>query len=63
MSYTDEFIKELSKMMEVNMPSVIALGYGPISAKRLSELVASGDVVVTQRGNELHFQSNPAYAR
>ena len=63
MSYTNEFIKELSEELEVNMPSVIALGYGPISAKRLAELVASGDVVVTQRGNELHFQPNPAYTR
>lgn len=39
----------------VNMPSVIALGYGPISAKRLSELVISGKVKVTRKDNELYY--------
>ena len=39
----------------VNMPSVISLGYGPISAKRLSELVASGKVKVTRKDNELYY--------
>lgn len=54
MSYTNEFLKELSKKVTVNMPSVIALGYGPISAERLSDLIASGEVKVAQEGNELH---------
>ena len=63
MSYTEEFFRELGNEVTINMPSVIALGHGPISAKKLAELVASCDVVATQRGNELHFQPNPAYAR
>ena len=62
MSYTNDFFNELSGMVDIHMPSVIALGFGPISAKRLAELVASNDVVVVQRGNELHVQRNPAYS-
>lgn len=54
MSYTNEFLKELSKKVTVNMPSVIALGYGPISAERLSELIASGEVNVTIKDKELY---------
>lgn len=54
MSYTNEFLKELGKKVTVNMPSVIALGYGPISADRLSELIASGEVNVTIKDKELY---------
>ena len=54
MSYTNEFLKELGNKVTVNMPSVIALGYGPISAERLSELIASGEANVTMKDNELY---------
>jgi hypothetical protein len=47
-------IKEFENVT-VNMPSVIALGYGPISASRLSELVVSGKVIVTRKDNELFY--------
>lgn len=40
----------------VDMKSVIALGYGPISAKRLNELVASGQVVEYEQNGKLKYK-------
>lgn len=58
MSYTEEMFKSLGNRVTVNMPSVIALGYGPISEKRLSDLVASGKVFLTQKGNEIYCHAS-----
>lgn len=54
-----------------DMNSVLALGYGPISAEKLAQLVNSGKVKVTQKGNKLYYshtyasysQSNKLYGR
>jgi hypothetical protein len=62
MSYTNEFLKELGKKVTVNMPSVIALGYGPVSAERLAELVASNQVQAIRKENEIYYKVNPMYA-
>ena len=62
MSYTNEFLKELGKKVTVNMPSVIALGYGPISAERLAELVASKKVLAIRKENEIFYKANPVFA-
>ena len=54
-----------------NMQSVLALGYGPLSAEKLAQLVNSGKVKVTQKGNQLYYshtyasysKSNKLYGR
>lgn len=55
MSYTEEFLKEIGNEVAVNTASVIALGFGPVSPKRLAELVVSGKAVAAQTGGEIHF--------
>lgn len=42
--------------LTVDMKSVTALGYGPISAKRLNELVASGQVIETEKNGVLTYK-------
>lgn len=41
--------------LEVDMNSVLALGYGPINEDKLDELVASGEVAEYQDGNMIKF--------
>lgn len=43
---------------EVDMQNILDLGYGPISEKRLDELMASGEVVGQARNGKWHFQRN-----
>ena len=40
----------------VDMASVISLGYGPISATRLNQLVASGEVVEYEENGKLKYK-------
>lgn len=40
----------------VNMQSVLALGYGPISASKLAELVASGKVTMYTKNGQIYYQ-------
>lgn len=42
--------------LTVDMNSVLALGYGPISESRLNELVASGEVREVVKGNKITFE-------
>lgn len=44
--------------LSVDMNSVLALGYGPISEDALNDLVASGDVIEYQEGNKIKFRKN-----
>ena len=48
--------KEDVKELEVDMGSVLALGYGPISAKKLNELVASGQVIEYEENGKLKYK-------
>ena len=41
---------------EVDMDSVLALGYGPISASKLNELVSSGKVVEYEKDGKLKYK-------
>lgn len=59
MSYTEQFMNELGCKSTINMASVIGLGFGPISAEKLAELVACGKVNLTNKGNEIFCQKNP----
>lgn len=43
--------------LKVDMKSVINLGYGVISAKRLDELVASGQVIETEKNGVLTYKN------
>jgi hypothetical protein len=43
----------------VDMNSVLSLGYGPISATKLSQLVSSGRVIKYTDGNKIKFKKNP----
>lgn len=51
----------------VDMNSVLQLGYGPISAERLNELVEAGEIEEYVEGNKIKFRkkqktsNNPAY--
>lgn len=47
-----------SSSPEVDMKNIIDLGYGPISEKRLDELMATGAVVGQVRNGKWHFQRN-----
>lgn len=40
----------------LDMDSVLALGYGPISASKVAELVASGEVRTVQKGNKIYVE-------
>lgn len=51
-------IKGGSSDLEIDMASVTALGYGPISAQRLDELVSTGAVIEYQEGNKIKFKRN-----
>jgi hypothetical protein len=46
----------------VDSKSVMALGKGPISAKTLADLVATGQVSATQQGNKIVVKSNGSLA-
>ena len=48
--------KVSSKELEVDMVSVRNLGYGPVSAEYLNELVASGKVVEYESGGKLKYR-------
>ena len=43
-----------------NMKSVLALGYGPISGTKLAQLEKSGQVIATQKGNQIYYTRNTA---
>lgn len=45
-----------NKNPTVDMKSVLALGYGPISASRLNELVSSGQVIETEKNGVLTYK-------
>ena len=45
-----------SKEPTPNMSSVLALGYGPISAKKLNELVESGKVMEYEKDGQLYYK-------
>lgn len=45
----------------VNMKSVMALGYGAISAKKLASLVSSGQVTMYTKNGQIYYQKNPRY--
>ena len=47
-----------SSGVSVDMDSVLSLGYGPISAKRLNQLVREGIVEEYQSGNKLKFRKS-----
>ena len=44
-----------SDVPDIDMQSVLSLGYGPISAKKLDELLASGKAVAKERNGKLYF--------
>lgn len=46
--------------LTVDTASVLALGFGPISASRLNELVKSGVVEEYQSGNKLKYRKTPS---
>lgn len=48
--------KTVSGNADIDMDSVLALGYGPISEKKLAELVASGEVVEYTMGGKTKFK-------
>lgn len=51
--------KTVSGNADIDMDSVLALGYGPISEKKLAELVASGEVVeYTMNGKTMFKKAN-----
>jgi hypothetical protein len=45
-----------SKSLTIDMKSVTNLGYGPISASKLNELVASGQVIETEKNGVLTYK-------
>lgn len=47
--------------LPINTDSVIALGYGPISANKLAELVASGKVTKYVQNGQVYFRKNATY--
>ena len=51
-----------SSKVTVDSKSVMALGKGPISAKTLANLVATGQVSATQQGNKIVVKSNGSTA-
>lgn len=51
--------KTSSSKATIDMNSVIALGYGPISEARLKQLVDSGLVQQYQSGNKIKFKKSP----
>lgn len=53
--------KTTSSEPKVNMKSVMALGYGSISASKLASLVSSGEVLKYTQNGETYFMKNPRY--
>jgi len=52
-----------SKSPTVDMKSVLALGYGPISASKLDSLVASGAVTEYEENGKLKYKKNSSKTR
>jgi hypothetical protein len=52
----DEKVKSSSNSKTIDMNSVLALGYGPISASRLDQLVKQGIVEQYTSGNKIKFR-------
>lgn len=50
-----------SSQPTVNMKSVLALGYGAVSAKKLASLVSSGQVLMYQSNGQIYYKKNPKY--
>ena len=46
-----------------NMSSVLALGYGPISASALASKVKSGEVLMTTKNGQIYYSKNPNYSK
>lgn len=42
----------------INQNSVMALGYGPLSASKLASMVASGQLTYTKQNGQVYFRSN-----
>lgn len=55
-SQTKKETKKETKEPTPNMDSVLALGYGPISASKLNSLVESGKVVEIEKDGQLYYQ-------
>jgi hypothetical protein len=53
--------KSSSASPTVNMQSVLALGYGSISASKLASLVSSGQVKMYTKNGQIYYQKNPLY--
>lgn len=53
--------KENEKNPTVDMNSVLALGYGPISASKLNELVAQGKVREYEKNGQLYYEKRFNY--
>lgn len=49
-------VKKKSSSPKVDMQSVLGLGYGPISASRLNDLVSSGKVVEYEKNGKLKYK-------
>lgn len=54
--------KQTSSQPTVNMNSVMALGYGPISATRLAELEAQGKIESYVKNGQIYYKKVPARA-
>ena len=52
-----------SKNPTINMQSVLALGYGPISTDKLSTLVANGQVESYVKNGQTYFRKVPKYSQ
>lgn len=50
-----------SSSKNIDMNSVIGLGYGPISASKLNQLVATGEVIEYKSGGVYKYKKNPNY--
>ena len=57
-SNSDSVDKTSGSGATIDNKSVIALGYGPISASTLASKVATGEVTATQNGNTITFKKN-----
>ena len=52
-------VTQTNNSPKVNMDSVLALGYGPISEKTLAKLVSSGQVLMSVSNGQIYYRKNP----
>ena len=55
-------LKKTATQITVNMDSVLALGYGPISATKLAELEASGKITSYVKDGQRYYKNAPVSA-